>query len=100
MTTLRFSKKLFERRTDKDFSDDGQRFRFYYYKGILPISTTSYKENTYTDIRLDYLGIPYSEYKEDYDIIDKFNGVEKTYLIENMDKFIENCEYCINKYCK
>lgn len=96
MKRIVFSKKYFERRPDMDFGDDGNHFRIYFYKGILPISVCSYQEDRFIDIRLDYLGIDYRTYKEDFRVLDEFNGVNVNNF--NMDKLIENCEYIIAKY--
>lgn len=90
------NKDLFIRWNEEDFSDDGTKFRMYKYKNVLPISQTSWHGMTFTCIRLDYLGLSYKNYKDDLRIMDEFNGVD----IENADKekFIENCEYIMNKY--
>lgn len=98
MANARFTlnRKLFTRWNEKDFSDDGTRFRMYLYKGRLPVSQTSWNGSTFTCIRLDYLGLFYHDYEEDLSIMNEFNGIE----IEHADKekFVANCEYILNKY--
>ena len=90
------NRNLFTRWPEEDFSDDGTRFRVYKYKGILPISQTTFNGSTFTAIRLDYAGFTYKDYKEDVILLNAFNGIE----IERADKaiFIANCEYILNKY--
>ena len=98
MANFTFSKKLFERREDMDFKDDGTRFRFYFYKGVLPVSTTTGFGNLYCAIRLDYLGKKYADYKVDDAILDEFNGIPTAEACAKKEKFIENCEYIAKKY--
>ena len=87
--------KVFVHHPEKDFSDDGTRFRVYYYKDKLPLSATNSAEyGAFVDIRLGELGFHYEMYKEDRDVIDEFNGVDNV----DMDKLIANCEYILDKY--
>ncbi len=83
----------FKRLQERDFEDDGNHFKGYEYKG-LPITYLNDSTGYYLCLRLDYLGVPYNQYREDYRILDEFNGVDKI----DMDKLIANCEYIINKY--
>ena len=98
MKRLTFPKAYFTRDKERDFFDDGNCFRMYKYKNVLPISVLHSKEiyyggesSIFCDIRLDYLGFRYHEYKEDDAIIDKYNGVSN--LKFDMNDFIENCEF-------
>lgn len=86
--------KVFVRHAEEDFVDDGTKFRLYYYKDVLPISATNGKYGAFVCIRMDYLGINYEAYKEDYKILDEFNGCEEV----DMKKLIENCEFICEKY--
>lgn len=87
--------KAFVRHPEKDFSDDGTRFRVYYYKDKLPLSVTnSERYGAFVSVRLDYLGIPFAVCRDDYKIADEFNGVS----IVDMEKLIANCEYLVDKY--
>lgn len=90
----------FERREDLDFSDDGNYFRGFSYKGM-PITTLRSGDTTYLSIRVDYLnyedGIKFT-YKdwmktEERHLEDEFNGVYEF----DMDKLIENLEKIIAK---
>lgn len=100
MKKLVFNRALFIRHPEEDFEDDGTKFRVYFYKDKLPISATNGKWGAYVAIRLDYLGIRWETYKEDWQIMDEFNGVENAEQVD-MEKLIENCEYILNKYvCK
>lgn len=87
---------LIERAPQYDFSDDGNYFRGYLYKDILPISALGADGDVYYDIRLDYLNIPYKEYRDDMEIASEFNGVPKSDF--NGEKFVQNCEYLYKKY--
>ena len=86
----------FERREDLDFSDDGNRFRGFSYKGM-PITTLRSHDETYLSIRVDYLenNFTYKEWMEtkEYFLCNEFNGV---YEID-LDKLIENLEKVIAK---
>ena len=84
----------FARREDLDFSDDGNRFRGFSYKG-LPITTLRSDDTTYLAIRVDYLNteFTYREWMdtEEYILCDKFNGVyefDMEELIETLEKII------------
>jgi hypothetical protein len=94
MKKLVFNKNLFVRHNEKDFRDDGTNFRFYYYKNQLPISVATACGMKFVCIRLDYAGFRYPDYKEDYEILDMFNGCYDV----DMEKLIENCEFILNKY--
>lgn len=86
----------FERREDLDFSDDGNRFRGFSYKGM-PITTLRSHDETYLSIRVDYLNneFTYREWMktEEHSLCEEFNGV---YEID-LDKLIENLEKIIAK---
>lgn len=87
----------FVRREDLDFSDDGNRFRGFEYKGM-PITTLRSHDETYLSIRVDYLenkSFTHNEwYKtEEYKLCDEFNGVDEI----DLDKLIENLEKVIAK---
>lgn len=86
----------FERREDLDFSDDGNRFRGFSYKGM-PITTLRSHDETYLSIRVDYLNneFTYREWMktEEYRLCNEFNGV---YEID-LDKLVENLEKIIAK---
>ena len=94
MKRLTFPKSLFVRHEEKDFVDDGTKFRFYYYKDVLPISATNGKYGAFVCIRPDYLKMPWETYRDDLKILDEFNGCEEV----DMSKLIENCEFICNKY--
>lgn len=84
------------RREDLDFSDDGNRFRGFSYKGM-PITTLRSDDTTYLSIRVDYLNTEFT-YKEwmkteEYRLADEFNGVSEF----DVDKLIENLERIIAK---
>lgn len=86
----------FEVREDLNFSDDGNYFRGFSYKGM-PITTCRSGEYVYLAIRVDYL---YNEFTfgewhktEESKLCDKFNGVKEF----DMDELIENLEKVIAK---
>lgn len=85
------------RREDLDFSDDGNRFRGFEYKGM-PITTLRSDETTYLCIRVDYLEseFTYKEWMatEEYHLCDEFNGVYEF----DVEKLIENLEKVIAKF--
>ena len=85
-----------ERWPEKDFSDDRSNFTMYRYKGKLPISFLHKYRQYFICIRLDYLGIDFNTYKEDFKIIDYFNGVKEREF--DADKFQVLCEYIYQKY--
>ena len=95
----------FHLREDLNFTDDGNRFRGFDYKG-LPITTLRADGFVYCSIRVDYLDnqFVYQEWMdtEEYKLTDEFNGVEEI----DLDKLIENCEKVLekvnemNEHCK
>ena len=86
----------FHLREDLNFTDDGNRFRGFDYKG-LPITTLRADGITYCSIRVDYLDneFTYKEWMEteEDDLCDEFNGVDQI----DLEKLIENCERIIAK---
>lgn len=78
----------FVRREDLDFSDDGNRFRGFSYKG-LPITTLYSDGCVYCDVRPDYLqykGVPWEMWKEteEYKLCDKYNGTSELIDLEDL----------------
>lgn len=86
----------FERREDLDFSDDGNYFRGFAYKGM-PITTLRSGDTTYLSIRVDYLENEFTHKEwmqtEEYSLTDKFNGVSEF----DMDELVETVEKIIAK---
>lgn len=86
----------FNLREDLNFSDDGNYFRGFDYKG-LPITTLRSDDTTYLKIRVDYLDneFTYSEWMktDEYSLAGEFNGVYDF----DLDKLIDNCERIIAK---
>ena len=86
----------FEVREDLNFTDDGNYFRGFSYKGM-PITTMRKEEITYLSIRVDYLEneFTFKEWAktEEFKLEDEFNGVFEF----DMDKLIENLEKVIAK---
>lgn len=86
----------FNLREDLNFSDDGNYFRGFDYKG-LPITTLRADNKTYLCVRVDYLPttFTYREWMEteEWSLADEFNGVDEI----DLDKLIENCERIIAK---
>ena len=88
----------FERREDLDFTDDGNRFRGFSYKGM-PITTlrSNLDNTTYLSIRVDYLEneFTYNEWMEteEWSLCHKYNGVAEF----DMDELIEDLERIIAK---
>ena len=86
----------FERREDLDFSDDGNFFRGFSYKGM-PITTLRTGDTTYLCIRPDYLETKFTfkswMQTKEYILCDEFNGVSEF----DMDKLVENLEKVIAK---
>lgn len=84
------------RREDLDFTDDGNRFRGFSYKGM-PITTLRSDNVTYLCIRVDYLEteFTYTEWMktEEWRLCDKFNGVSEF----DIDELIEILEKVIAK---
>lgn len=86
----------FERREDLDFTDDGNKFKGYSYKGM-PITTIRCKGETCLSVRVDYLRNKF-DYKtwmqtEEYKLCNEFNGVPEI----DIDKLVENLEKIIAK---
>lgn len=86
----------FERREDLDFTDDGNSFKGYSYKGM-PITTIRSRNVTYLSVRVDYLWNKF-DYKswmqtEEYKKCNEFNGVSEF----DIDKLVENLEKIIAK---
>lgn len=79
---------------EHDFTDDGNRFRGFIYKGI-PMTQCRADGECYLAIRIDYLDNQFT-WKEwsktnEYKLEDKFNGVSEfdmEELIENLEKII------------
>lgn len=88
----------FNLREDLNFSDDGNHFRGFDYKG-LPITTLRSNVDgcVYLSIRVDYLDNDFTYYDwmetEEYKLANEFNGVSEF----DIDKLIENCERIIAK---
>lgn len=88
----------FERREDLDFTDDGNRFRGFSYKGM-PITILRSDNTTYLSIRVDYLDdvndFTYNEWMEteEWRLCHKYNGVAEF----DMDELIEALERIIAK---
>ena len=86
----------FVRREDLDFTDDGNHFKGFSYKGM-PITTLRADNITYLCIRVDYLEneFTYKEWMqtEEYRLCDEFNSVSEF----DIDKLIENLEKVIAK---
>lgn len=86
----------FIRREDLDFSDDGNYFRGFSYKGM-PITTLRADGITYLSIRVDYLKNEFT-YKEwiqtqEYKLCNKFNGISEF----DIDELVENVETILAK---
>lgn len=86
----------FVRREDLDFTDDGNHFKGFSYKGM-PITTLRADNITYLCIRVDYLEneFTYKEWMqtEEYRLCNEFNSVSEF----DIDKLIENLEKVIAK---
>ena len=86
----------FVRREDLDFTDDGNHFKGFSYKGM-PITTLRADNTTYLSIRVDYLEneFTYREWMqtEEYKLCDKFNGVSEF----DIDELVENIEAILAK---
>lgn len=86
----------FVRREDLDFTDDGNYFRGFSYKGM-PITTLRTDNTTYLCVRVDYLEneFTYEEWMqtEEYRLCDKFNGVSEF----DIDELVENIEIILAK---
>lgn len=86
----------FEVREDLNFTDDGNHFKGFEYKG-LPITTLRADDRTYLCIRRDYLqnDFTYEDWKqtEEFNLEWEFNGVNEI----DLDKLVENCEAILKK---
>lgn len=84
------------RREDLDFTDDGNRFRGFSYKGM-PITQCRSCGETYLSIRVSYLSneFTYREWMDtkEFALCNEFNGVSEI----DLDKLIENLEKVIAK---
>lgn len=81
---------------EHDFTDDGNRFRGFIYKGM-PMTQCRADGTCYLTIRVDYLDNDF-DFKEwmktaEYQLEDEFNGVSEF----DMDKLVENLEKIIAK---
>lgn len=92
-------------REDLNFSDDGNHFRGFSYKGM-PITQCVSRGECYLSIRVDYLenNFTYKEWMrtEEYALCDEFNGVNEfdiEKLIENLEKVIAKVNE-MNSNCK
>lgn len=88
----------FNLREDLNFSDDGNHFRGFDYKGLPIITLRSKIDNcVYLSVRVDYLNNDFTVQDwmetEEYDLAREFNGVSEF----DIDKLIENCERIIAK---
>ena len=96
LTKANINKLGIELRPDLDFTDDGNRFRGFSYKG-LPLTQCVYKGTAYLAIRVDYLEneFEYSEWMKtpEYKLAEEFNGVSEI----DTDKLLENLEKIITK---
>ncbi len=86
----------FHLREDLNFSDDGNYFRGFDYKG-LPITTLRTEGTTYLAVRVDYIekDFTYADWfnTKEYRLADEFNGCDEV----DLDKLIENCEKILAK---
>ena len=86
----------FHVREDLNFSDDGNRFRGFDYKG-LPITTLRADDRTYLSVRWDYMDNDFTVKEwmqtEESMLADEFNGCDAV----DLDKLIDNCERIIKK---
>ena len=86
----------FVRREDLDFTDDGNHFKGFSYKGM-PITTLRADNTTYLYIHVDYLEneFTYEEWMqtEEYKLCNKFNGVSEF----DIDELVENIETILAK---
>ena len=81
------------RTPENDFSDDGNKFYSYLYKGVIPISYHKAQGDIYLTIRLDSIPeINYNEYNKfkTYNLTDEFNGVDESEY--DASKFAQNLE--------
>lgn len=84
----------FIRKPEYDFSDDGNHFTGYEYKG-LPLTQCRSCGDTYLSFRVDYIarkkGFTYNDYSKTtwYKLCDKYNGVPE---LPEMEEIIEDLE--------
>lgn len=103
------SKKLF---TKHEYDSRGYRedVTVYYYKDLLPVTVSNYVPGwpfRYIQIRLDWLDYSNQDLQgditkeddimSDYDVVNEFRVCECKYDFD-MERFVENCEYILNKY--
>lgn len=86
---IRFPKDKIARAERYDFSDDGNSFRGYLYKGTIPITYLRKYGEVFCSIRLDYL-MSYLDYRDSEICYDRFNGVDPDRF--NMQEFLDICE--------
>lgn len=95
-TIRELTKRGFIKREDLNFSDDGNRFIGFEYKGM-PITYLKSDGEFYLSVRVDYLdnSFTYNEWMktEECRLTDEFNGVSSI----DADKLVENIEKIINK---
>ena len=95
-TTRELTKRGFIKREDLNFSDDGNRFIGFEYKGM-PITYLKSDGIFYLSVRVDYLDnlFTFNEWMktEEYRLADEFNGVVSI----DADKLVENIEKIIAK---
>lgn len=98
LTKANVKKYGIEVREDLDFTDDGNRFRGFSYKGM-PITQCVSRGECYLSIRVDCLmagnNFTYTEWKQtkESELCDKFNGVSEF----DIEELIENLEVVIAK---
>lgn len=96
LTEANIKKFGIERCPEHDFTDDGNRFRGFAYKGIIMTQCRTQGE-TYLAVRVDYgtYDFSFDEWfdSEEYKLADEFNGVSEV----NVDKLIENIEKIITR---
>ena len=82
-----------EREPRRDFSDDGNRFKVYLYKGKLPFTYCTIPGMIFLCVRFDMAGMNYEVYKNNKERGD-WNGIDR----EDWDpeKFLETLESCYN----
>ena len=97
LTAANAAKYGIEVRPDLDFTDDGNRFRGFSYKG-LPMTQCRCSSECYLSIRVDYLNgveFTYNEWRstEEWELCYEFNGVAEF----DIEKLIENLEKVLAK---
>lgn len=84
-----------ERDPARDFRDDGSSFKAYLYKGVVPFTYCSWRDEIFLSVRFDIAGIPYSTYKN-WKEGDEMNGVYRnSYNKERFQEILENCYHHI-----